>query len=219
MKTASSSLIAISLIIILISTVNIAYAKEEQIVNILANPYFAEGIAGWNLECHDPFVKADIMADHKTKVIGEYSLKTEIREIQEGAEIFRCQPKQTGLTLVAGQRYTWSFWARAVDTRVLQCQVLIDTWNWRLIGLDKPVVIDKEWKEYYNSFTCTEDFPNSRITWLCAGSDDDFWLDNVILYEGEYVEGLMADELTGKPHPVNPRSALATTWGKAKRGY
>lgn len=196
---------------------NLAHA--EDIVNLLVNPYFAHGAAGWTLECHDPFVRADISADSKTQVIGEYSLAVDIWEIQAGAEIWRCQPKQTGLELRRGQKYTWSFWAKAVNDRNLQCQVLVDVWNWRLLGLDLPVTITKEWKEYFHTFTCTEDYSNARITWLCAQTLDNFWIDNVILYEGDYVEGLMADELVRKPQPVTSRPALTSTWGRAKSGY
>jgi len=189
-----------------------------QVKNLLVNPYFTEGLAGWTLEQQDPFVKGDMMPDSTTKVIGEYSLKMDIREIQAGAETWRAQPKQTGLTLMAGQKYTWSFWAKAEAERQLQCQVLVDVSDWRLLGLDEPVNIDTEWKEYYKTFTCTEDYGNARITWLCAQTPVDFWLDNVILYEGDYVEGLMANEIEMKPSPVDRQSVLTTTWGKTKSG-
>ena len=189
---------------------------SADIENLLTNSYFAEGIAGWTLECHDPFVRADIEPDPDTKVIGDYSLKTDLQEIQVGAEIWRCQPKQTGLGLKGGQKYTWSFWAKAAEERQLQCQVLVDVWNWRLLGLDQPVNITTEWKEYFHTFTATEDYANSRITWLCAHETIDFWIDNVILYEGDYVEELMADEVLQKPQLVTQKPVLASAWGKIK---
>ena len=195
---------------------NIAYAKD--IKNLLVNSYFAQGITGWTLECQDPFVRADIMSDSSTKVIGEYSMLTDMREIQGGAELWRSQPKQTGIELRSGQKYTWSFWAKAEQERDLQCQVLVDVWDWRLLGLDEPVTVTPEWKEYFKTFTCTEDYSNARITWLCAHALIDFWIDNVILYEGDYVEGLMADQLESKPASVGQRSTLTTTWGKTKGG-
>jgi len=194
-------------------------ASSAGVTNLIVNPYFAEGIAGWTLECHDPFVKADIKADPNTKVIGNYSLFVDIREIQPGSEIWRCQPKQTGLALQGGKKYTWSFWAKAAKERQLQCQVLVDVWDWRLLGLDTSVTISTEWKEYFNTFVCTEDYSNARITWLCAHVVVDFWLDNVILYEGDYVEGLMAEQLIKKPSMVTPRSLLTSTWGRAKSEY
>lgn len=193
-------------------------ACAAQVKNLVVNSFFEEGAAGWTLECHDPYVRADIMADSSTKVVGENSLKVDIREIQAGAENWRCQPKQTGLELRGGQRYTWSFWAKAVRERQLQCQVLVDVWDWRLLGLDQPVTITTEWKEYFHTFACPEDYYNVRITWLCAQSLDDFWLDNIILYEGDYIEGLMADKLLKKPQAVDPHSVLASSWGRVKSG-
>ena len=212
MKPVSFCLLAV--VIGLISMGNIAHAAE--IKNMLVNPYFQNGIAGWTLEQHDPFVRGDIMPDSTTKVIGDYSMKMDIRELQAGAETFRAQPKQTGIALEGGKKYTWSFWARAREERELQCQVLVDVWNWRLLGLDQPVIITIEWREYFHTFIATEDYANSRITWLCAHASIDFWIDNVILYEGEYVEGLMADQLMMKPSAVGSRHALTTTWGRAK---
>ena len=76
MKTVCPCLIASMILAIsLLGTANIVYA--EQIVNLLVNSYFAEGIVGWNLECQDPFARANIEADSKTKVIDDYSLKVE----------------------------------------------------------------------------------------------------------------------------------------------
>lgn len=182
--------------------------------NLLINPDFDLGTAGWNLEVHTDYVKA-LMLEDKTDGIGDKKcVRIEINEIQKGAEVWRLQFKQFSINIKANKTYTWAFWAKAADFRPANIWVGMEVDPWNTLGPSEEIMLEPEWKEYHFTFTATQNFDNTRLSIQLAGSKDTVWVDHVRFYEGEYIEEKIKD--IGKGKAVTPINKSISKWGNIK---
>ena len=85
-----------------------------------------------------------------------------------------------------GASYTASFWAKAAEPRPLgvQFKATDNSDSWGYAGFD----LTTEWAEY--SLTADALNAETKLEFFCAGVEVPFWLDFVLVYEGQYVPGI-----------------------------
>ena len=85
-----------------------------------------------------------------------------------------------------GASHTASFWAKAAEPRPLgvQFKATDNSDSWGYAGFD----LATEWAEY--SLTADALNAETKLEFFCAGVEVPFWLDFVLVYEGQYVPGI-----------------------------
>ncbi|HCO94188.1 MAG TPA: hypothetical protein DIU00_09590, partial [Phycisphaerales bacterium] len=101
-----------------------------------------------------------------------------------------------------GANYTTTFWARAAEPRPLAAQFKgtdnVDSWGYTDFELTT------EWAEY--SLTADALSTETKLEFMCAGVEVPFWLDFVLVYEGQYVPGI--EPRLPVTIPVDPNSDI-----------
>ena len=102
--------------------------------------------------------------------------------------------------LEVGKTYTASFWAKAEEDRTMSVQWKASdnsvTWANTLFELTT------EWAEYF--FTSEAQNADGKQEFLCAGNEATIWLDFGLVYEGEYVSGILPSGAVFNPRAKDP---------------
>ena len=178
--------------------------------NMVTNPDFDQPLEnGWNLEVHGDHVTATMELDSTTSVVGSNSARVDIESIVEGAEVWRLQFKQVGITVAGGETYTWSFWAKASEPRPASVWVGMEADPWETLGASEDIQLDTSWQEYHFTFEAAQDYDNTRLAIQLAGSTvTPVWVDHEMLYVGDYVPETVS--------AIRPSGKAAATWGSIK---
>ncbi len=92
---------AVGLFIVILA----GHSTAAEVENLVLNPEFEQNLQEWHLEVHADFVAA-VMELDKEGVGDKRSVYIDILDIEPGAEVFRLQFKQFGITDEQGKRYT-----------------------------------------------------------------------------------------------------------------
>lgn len=131
-----------------------AWSAEEQPLGaeMLKNPGFGEGLAGWSIERH---AGADALVTSQSG-----ALRIEVKN--PGKEDWHVQVNQTGLKLVAGQAYTFQFRVRSDQARTIRVSVGQAHAPWESIGVWASLDAGPEWRDCHYVFTATRSDENVR---------------------------------------------------------
>lgn len=120
---------------------------------------------------------------------------------------------EQAVTLEKGETYTLSGWFKAEKNRELRLvvQTTDDFKKW----LNKRVVVETEWKEYWGTFTALGD-KLLKIKFLNTSSGVSYWMDEVRFYKGEY-EPTEREEVEKAVLTATGKAAI--TWATIKAQY
>ena len=116
-----------------------------------------------------------------------------------------------GFTFEAGKKYTFSAFVKAKEGELeirLKPERGADPWE----GYgDQVFTMTEEWQEFYvTTPVFTEDVTPASPTFHYSFTAEDFWIDGVRLYEGDYVEPAFSSFTAKDPNPEDGDLHLAT---------
>lgn len=123
---------------------------------MLGNGGFTSGTSSWNLEQHG--------TARANATVGTYSGRqgVKIAVTQAGSEGWHVQFTQSGLSLVKGQVYTLSYWARADSTTTVNMGMGLAHDPWSAI-LSSGRTLGSSWQYYESSFEASVTDSNTRV--------------------------------------------------------
>lgn len=173
-----------------------------------------DGRDAWSLEdgkCCDRGGDYSWELDDEEFHSGEQSVKV-IGNIATGTA-WHAKVRHEGASMRGGEFHTVAFWAKAEEARVVELSVQMqqDPWDF-LQGGDYNLT--EEWSEFTTTFVAAVDVDKTMWVGLAiAGSDVDFWIDDIRFWEGE-----LDDEIRAEPRPrsVSPDGLLTTAWASVR---
>jgi len=178
----------ISFVLVLAALPAVTHAQGE---NLLQNPSFEEDEVilddpDWEQWCtwgDQDGLNSTIEIDETEFIDGIRSLRIE----PYGSENWHFIVVNISFLADIDKNYTASFWAKAEEPRPLTVQMKAtdnSVAGWGATDFE----LTTEWAEYY--YTSNVLHTDVKLEILCAGSEAPFWLDFVLVYEGEYVAGI-----------------------------
>ncbi|MCD6361578.1 MAG: carbohydrate binding domain-containing protein [Armatimonadetes bacterium] len=147
---------------------------------MLENGDFAAGTERWTLEAPKPAEGVMEVVDDPAQGRVLHAKLTAL-----GSKPWHFQIHQTGHTLEDGRLYTVSFRAKADPPRTIRVNVRYDVPDWRMVGLDQPVELDGQWREFSFTFRAKEPKPgHTRLSFNNGNSLGEVWLARVSLRPG-----------------------------------
>ena len=201
-----------ALILIMLSVVmtTLPISQGKEVENILQNPGFEDGIVNpWT--SYGP-VQIEVVGKEADPIEGDFCLHVTV--LQKGANFWDAGVQYRNLIFDKGKKYTLAAFLKAKKPMNINFKPELAQNPWTGYG-EKMMMMTEEWQEFH---TTTPKMPltvnPAEITFHVAFAVNEFWMDYVRFYEGDYVE---PDLETGKPRAVNPSSKLTTVWGEIKR--
>lgn len=194
----------------------VSFAQKGEVLekgkNRLHNGDFEENILQpWKLEVREDMgAAAEVEIDKSTSASGKRSAKVTVTKPTGTA--WHVKLRQDDRCFEKGKKFTVMFWTKSEKPRGVEVsfQLQHDPWT---VFLNQKFPVDKDWKEY--TVTLIPNVDNFQDHWLAfhvADSDIPIWFDNVRYFLGE-----PKDEEGAIPkQAVDPKSKLATTWGKIR---
>jgi hypothetical protein len=149
----------------------------------------------WTTWGWDTGLNGTVAIDEVESVDGTRSLRVEPR----GGTDWYFILLQDNLSLEVGQTYITSFWAKAAVPRPLNVHLKASdnsvSWGWTEFQLTT------DWAEY--SFTAPAENAGAKLEFLCATTDDTFWLDNVSVEAEEGPEPLVLNGSFEEDEPIH----------------
>ncbi len=160
---------------------------------MLVNRDFAAGTERWSLEAPAP-------AEGMMEVVDdpEQGRVLHAKLSALGTESWHFQIHQTGHTLEDGRLYTVSFRAKADPPRTINLGARYDIADWRMVGLNEPVAVGDQWREFSYTFRAKEPLAeHTRLSFNAQNKLGELWLAGISLRpggmlglpEGETLEG------------------------------
>ena len=190
-----------------------ATAIDDEIENMLTNPDFESGTAGWTMGSMADGAAGGISIDNKEDSPAGFGQVFFAQIDGVGNDAWEPEIHSPSFDVELGEIYTVSLWAktepevsRTIGVKFEQ----LETWT----GPSKTFTITDEWAEYYFSPVMTMDSPPQVVIHIQFNNvKDDVWFAHFRVYEGEYVE----EDLEGLQRiAVTPMERMATAWGKIK---
>ncbi len=199
-------IICLSFFFIFLATICDIKIQAKEIENLLQNPDFESGIAGWSIGAPNT-----LMIDKKEKFPVGNVVKATIDVV--GANDWEPEIHSQPFNVEQGKIYTMSFWAKTEPgaTRTIGAKFeQLDTW----VGPSTTFALNDVMTEYSFSPIMTMSSPPGVVVHIQFNRlKEDVWFAHFRVYEGKYV----ADELLAKPKiAVNPKGRLAIAWSKIK---
>ncbi|MBN1804814.1 MAG: carbohydrate binding domain-containing protein [Sedimentisphaerales bacterium] len=177
-----------SFVLLSVAVPSIAFAQPE---NLLPNSSFEEdeiilNDPNWEWWCtwgDQDGLNSTVEIDETEYIDGKRSLRIE----PQGPENWHFIVVNISFPADLDKDYTVSFWAKAQEPRPLAVQMKASdnsVSGWGETGFE----ITTEWAEYHYTSNVLHD--DVKLEFLCAASDVIFWMDFVLVYEGEYVAGI-----------------------------
>jgi len=192
----------------------------DEIENLFDNPGFEEGkgrdlqaIPGWNIYTQEGATGL-LSIDDEEQIEGKQCVMIEVTSVPAGGEWNLRFEHSRRFSVEAKETYTMSFWLKGDPGPITFSPSRAEqnaAGEWGNLA-SQEFMITREWKEYYLTFTSTED---RLIMWqlLISNPKQIYYVDHARCYVGEYEE----DEFDTKPvKAVFPSGKLATEWGKLK---
>ena len=197
-----------SCILVLTMLASGAAAKDDDFENLLTNPDFETGTAGWSISA----AWGSLSIDNKESPPDTDYLSLLATITGAGAEAWEPEIHSPAYDVDAGEKYTMDFWAKteegAVRTLGIKFEQL-DTWT----GPATTITVTEEWQHFvYTPVMTMQSPPQVVIHIQFNGQLDDVWFSHFRVYQGEFVE----EELGGPKIAVKPMGRLTTAWGQIK---
>ena len=179
---------AVLLVLFLVGVPLTVHAQVE-VQNLVLNPSFEDESDmiddqwvenGWLFWGQDDGLDSVIEIDEDEFVDGTRSLRVD----PKGAINWHFQPIYYPIAMDIGESYTYSFWAKAAEERIITV-VMKDVNNTGSFGVTE-FTLTTEWDEY--TATADAGWPSIKLEFHVAASEVSVRLDFVYVYEGEYVE-------------------------------
>lgn len=211
MKSLISLRLTLALFLLAFSIVIGINAQAGEVKNLIRNGDFEEGTIEWELRTSEGAVAR--MQEAKGEGIKGISCVFIDIDAVPGKTYWHLALYQEGHQLEKNKTYTFSFWAKAEETRPAVCYLEQTVDPFDEYGR-KVIEINEEWQEYWTTFIASL----SEGVWprIALGeSNVSVWVDNVRFYEGEYVE----EEGLGTQKAVDPGGRFLISWAKIKKLY
>ena len=193
----------------LLGLATFAYAEKVP-ENILKNGDFDDNLAEWHNWTHESASALFLIEGRKAEpIVGKNAAYININK--PGTAKGHIQLYQQPFTLEKDVTYTYSLWAKSEEPRNITIRIMHQGAPWTVYA-PKEINLTQEWKEFFITFKMPVDDVNTRAGIITGTSDIDVWVDHIRLYEGEYVSDIEGN----KPHVVNPKERLTTTWAKLR---
>ncbi|MFC1794400.1 carbohydrate binding domain-containing protein, partial [Planctomycetota bacterium] len=197
-----------------LTIVAIPLVTHAQVVNLIANPSFEEDEVIFN----DPDWES--WGTWNSAEGAGSTAEIDETEFIDGKRSLRIEPLGTAnwhfivlalpILVDVDKDYTISFWAKSEEPRTLTL-ALKATDNSIAAWGDTDFDLTTEWAEYhYASEVLIDDV---KLEIWCSASETPFWLDYVLMYEGDYVPGMNPTPplKASEPDPVDG-SFIEQTW-------
>jgi len=148
-------------------------------VNLLKNYSFENNgnnwLSPWDFKTQSG-VRGSISHVSNTKVDGIYSV--DIAIMKSSSNDWYAQLLQGGISVVNGQTYTISFWAKASKNRTVRV-VLQQNYSPYNIYIQKIFTLTPSWQKYIVSFTQPHTDSNILLDFNVANATGNVWIDKV----------------------------------------
>ena len=179
----------ISFLLVLTVVQPVTYAQQFE--NLLLNPSFEEDEVILNDSAYEHWwtwgwedgLNSTVEIDETEFIDGKISLR--VNPI--GSTNWYFIVANSPISVDIDKDYTASFWAKAEEPRPLTVQMKAEDNSISAWGAT-DFELTTEWAEYHYTSNVLIDIIKLEI--LCSGSQAPFWLDFVLVYEGEYVAGI-----------------------------
>jgi hypothetical protein len=94
------------------------------------------------------------------------------------------QLNQPGVSLQAGDEYTFTFWARASSPRYMRTSMRKRESPYTCYGLSRSFFLDSRWRRFQGSFECRETDPRALLQLHFGEAAGDVWVDDVSFRKG-----------------------------------
>ncbi|MCP4613668.1 MAG: hypothetical protein GY845_33680 [Planctomycetes bacterium] len=180
----------ISFVLVLVVFQPVTHAQPAD--NLTINPSFEEDEVilddptweHWATWGYEGGLNSTVEIDENEFIDGQKSL----RVIPTGGTNWYFIVLNQPIAVNVDKDYTASFWAKAEEPRSLTVQMKAEDNSISAWGAT-DFELTTEWAEYYYTSNVLIDVVKLEI--LCSASDVPFWLDFVLVYEGEYRAGIM----------------------------
>jgi len=212
MARADSYRLLIALCLLIFTTAVGSNAYADEVVNLIRNGGFEDGIIEWELRQSEGAVATMREINGADVFHGNSCVLIDIDNVAK-TSAWHLALYQEGHQLEEGVIYTLGFWGKADGFRpvALYVEQAADPWDeYGRIAIE----VGEEWGEFTTTFTAVVAGPVwPRIA--LGESDIDIWIDNVRFYEGEYVE----EDLQEVVKAVHPAGKLPMKWAEMKVSY
>jgi hypothetical protein len=133
---------------------------------LLVNGNFADGAKRWTLERHEKAEATAVSDDEAPPAVRAASRTTKAIRLtvtRSSSAAWHVQFNQPGLNVHASRPYTLSFWARSDKPLEFRANLSQAHAPWQALGLNTPVRVTSEWKQFRFVFEPTQDDANARI--------------------------------------------------------
>ncbi len=179
---------------------------HAQVTNLVSNPSFEEDEAILNDAAYeywwtwgwDTGLTSTARIDDKEAVDGIRSLRIE----PKGGTDWYFIVAYSSIPMKVGTKYTASFWMKAEAPRAVSAQYKDSNNNPDQAYGNVNFQVTTEWAEYH--LTLAAQTGQTKVEFLCAAVDTPFWLDFAMVYEGDYVAGMVPGGAAGRPKAFYP---------------
>lgn len=141
---------------------------------LLQNGSFENGLTSWNFNSTAPAV-GKITTVTNTKTQGTYSAKVVVTKASTNR--WYVQLMQNNLSLIAGKKYTVSFWAKASKNLTIENTIQQAGGAWTVYSANQSA-LTTNWKLYTYSFTAPTT-ATAQLAFNLAKTVGTVWIDNV----------------------------------------
>lgn len=182
-------------------------ADGAKVENILANGGFEDGVmAPWTT-----YGAVITQVVDKDAIEGRHSLH--IKVTGKGANFWDSGLQHAGHVFEKGRKYTLAAFLKSKKNIGLEINFKPELGQnpWPGFG-EKRFTMTDTWQEFHTTTPkFADDVVPATITFHIGFQVDEFWIDGVRFFEGDYVPPEDAELQS-----VQPRNKLATTWGRLK---
>ncbi|MBA3724069.1 MAG: carbohydrate binding domain-containing protein [Candidatus Levybacteria bacterium] len=143
--------------------------------NTIANPGFESGTGSWQFNKRSG--SASYQVTSNTKVSGNSSAQITVTGASTAPQ--EIELAQYGQSVTAGQKYTFSFWAKSSNNRTIDV-VLQDANSPFAVFVRKTVPLTTNWQQFTQTFTAPQSRSNMLIGLQFANSTGTVWIDDVV---------------------------------------
>ena len=195
-----------------------ATAIDDEIENMLTNPDFEAGTAGWAIQSMNDGAAGAISIDNKEDSPAGFGQVMFVQIDGVGNDAWEPEIHSPSFALEQEETYTYSFWAKTEEgeTKVINPMFESNSPSWAgAAGMN--VTLTDEWQEYHSTALWTAETRPDAVIHIGLNfpptEENHMWIAHAKVYEGDYVE----EEIEGlQPKAVTPVGSLATAWGKIR---
>jgi uncharacterized protein (TIGR03437 family) len=152
--------------------------------NLLLNGSFEAALTnGWQFSVNKTNGESATL-DQSTFVVaeGNYSAHVAVTALSTGAPApTNVQFYQPGISLVSGNSYTLSFWARSSSARNMTLNIVQNGGTFGSYGLSGSASLGSNWQQYTFSFTANTTASDGRLDFYFGEQTGDAWIDGVAI--------------------------------------